>query len=102
MKGDFTAERTVQRGRGSGGEGATREADHLFLVLEGARPLGGGARWDLTEVDEVVVRRGSSRSAQRATEGGKRQLVIKVPDGLLSSLHARIVRSPAGWRLVDE
>ncbi len=79
-----------------------RAVDHLFLVLEGARPLAGGARWSLEGVDEVRIRRGSTRGVVREHDGGRQVLSIKLPDGLLSSRHGRLMRGPAGWTLVDD
>jgi DNA-binding NtrC family response regulator len=86
----------------SPGRSAMRPVDQLFLVLEGARPLAGGARWSLEGVDEVRFRRGSSRSASREKDGERSVLALKLPDGLLSSNHGRLVRSTAGWTLVDD
>ena len=42
---------------------ATVLAPQLFVVLEGARPLAGGARFDLSGVGEVRLGRGSDRHA---------------------------------------
>jgi DNA-binding NtrC family response regulator len=84
------------------GKGPSREVDHLFLVLEGARPLAGGARWSLEGVDEVRIRRGSSRAATRDNDGARTVLSLKIPDALLSSSHARLVRNGDAWTLVDD
>ncbi|HMJ15338.1 MAG TPA: sigma 54-interacting transcriptional regulator [Polyangiaceae bacterium] len=74
---------------------------HLFLVLECERPAIGGARWDLTDVDEVIVARASERSFERRSLSGTRQLVIGLPDKWLSSLHARLLGGAEGWTLQD-
>jgi DNA-binding NtrC family response regulator len=97
------AEHTIQRDAAE--PSATRElrpVDHLFLVLEGARPLSGGARWSLEGVDEVRFRRGSTRAMAREKDGSRTILSLKVPDGLLSSSHARLLRGDSGWSLVDD
>jgi DNA-binding NtrC family response regulator len=94
--------RTIQRSPSFSGEGRERAADHLFLVLEGARPLSGGARFSLEGVDEVRIRRGSTRGWTRDKDGPRTILSLKLPDGLLSSSHGRLVRNPAGWTLVDD
>ncbi len=100
---DKTVERTTRRdGPDGAGGGSARAVDHLFLVVEGARPLGGGARWSLEGLDEVRVRRGSSRASARERDGARRVLSIKLPDALLSSSHGRLVRSAGGWTLVDD
>lgn len=97
------AERTVQRGAPSpSGTRHEPPVDHLFLVLEGARPLSGGARWSLEGVDEVRFRRGSSRATARERDGPRAILSLKIPDGLLSLSHARLVRGSGGWTLVDD
>ena len=66
--------------------------DHLFLLLECNRPLAGGARHAITDVDEVVIGRGSARAVRRETKPGVRRLVLTVPDRLVSATHARLVR----------
>jgi DNA-binding NtrC family response regulator len=73
-------------------------------VLEGARPLAGGVRWSLEGVDEVRIRRGSTRTASRENDGARAivTLTIKIPDVLLSSSHGRLVRTAGGWTLVDD
>jgi DNA-binding NtrC family response regulator len=73
----------------------------LFLTLECARPLAGGARWDLTGIDELLIGRGSARDAVVVDEGGKRVLRISVPDRLMSSRHARIERAGKRWSFRD-
>jgi pSer/pThr/pTyr-binding forkhead associated (FHA) protein len=100
---DKTVERTTRRDApDAAGGGSGRPVDQLFLVLEGARPLGGGARWSLEGLDEVRVRRGSSRASARERDGARNVLSIKLPDALLSSSHGRLVRSAGGWTLVDD
>jgi transcriptional regulator of acetoin/glycerol metabolism len=67
--------------------------DHLFLLLECNRPLAGAARHTITDVDEVVIGRGSERASRRETKPGVRRLLLTLPDRLVSSTHARLVRS---------
>jgi DNA-binding NtrC family response regulator len=71
----------------------------LFVVLEGNRPLVGGARYSLTGIDEVVIGRGESRAAARAR--GSSTLTLTLPSPVLSGKHARIVRTPEGWAVED-
>src|SRR5262249_34377139 len=99
--GSLTMTHTREAGESSG-RAPARPVDQLFLVLEGARPLAGGARWSLEGVDEVRIRRGSSPAAPREKAGPRSILTLKVPDALLSSSHGRLVRSTAGWTLVDD
>jgi len=76
---------------------AEREIPTLFVVLEGERPRGGGARCSLHHVDEVLLGRGDGRRARR--EG--RRLTIEIPDARMSSRHARLRRTPRGFVLED-
>lgn len=76
---------------------------HLYLVLQSDRLLDGGARYNVTDVDEVWFGRGDRRRAVRDRREGKARLSIKVPDGLAltSEDHARLSRTPAGVFLDD-
>jgi DNA-binding NtrC family response regulator len=74
---------------------------HLFVVLEGDRPLAGGARFPLDGVNEIHVCRGDDRSAIVADAGGVRRLTLMLPAPSLSRLHARLTRAPLGWYLED-
>jgi transcriptional regulator of acetoin/glycerol metabolism len=76
-------------------------APHLFLVLEGARPVAGGARHSLANVDEILLRRGSARRASRRVEHGTRTLVLDVPDARMSATHARITRKGSAFAIED-
>jgi transcriptional regulator with GAF, ATPase, and Fis domain len=60
--------------------------------LECNRPLAGAARHAITDVDEVVIGRGDARAVRRETKHGVRRIVLTVPDRMVSSTHARIVR----------
>jgi transcriptional regulator of acetoin/glycerol metabolism len=75
--------------------------EHLVVVLDRARPLDGGARHVLANIECVTVGRGRSRDAERVAEGRVRTLKVALPDERVSSLHARIERTAAGWRLTD-
>jgi transcriptional regulator with AAA-type ATPase domain len=75
--------------------------DHLFVVIEGDRPLAGGARFSLDDVDEVVIGRGDRRAVSREERDGVRRLILRLPAPSLSGLHARLLRGPAGWLLED-
>ncbi len=68
----------------------------LFLVAEGDRPLAGGARFALREVERVLFGRGEARGASR--EG--RTLRVSLPGRTISTLHARLV--PTHGALVVE
>ena len=47
--------------------------DHLFVLLECNRPLAGGARHAITDVDEIVIGRGGERAVRRETQQGARR-----------------------------
>lgn len=76
---------------------------YLFIVLEGDRPLSGGARFSLAGVDEVHIGRGDGRGDARVAqvEPGARRLTLQIPSPSLSRLHARLRRVPMGWYLED-
>jgi DNA-binding NtrC family response regulator len=73
----------------------------LFVVLECDRPLSGGARYALGDVDEVLVGRGSSRRATLQKIDGVRRLVVTIPSRSMSATHARFERTKEGWVLED-
>ncbi|HEX4513130.1 MAG TPA: hypothetical protein VH054_06325 [Polyangiaceae bacterium] len=54
---------TVRRDDAPDSMGSSRGQWHLFLVMEAARPLAGGARWSLQDSDVVGFGRGTERSA---------------------------------------
>ena len=72
---------------------------HLFVVLEGERPLAGGVRCALAEIDEVLIGRTDARSVTR--DKSARRLVLGLPDRKISTRHARLVREAGGWRFED-
>src|SRR5215472_13347857 len=74
---------------------------HLFVVLSCDRPISGGARHGLSELDEVVVGRGDARTAARRSVKGVRQLLVTLPGKQVSGTHARLVRVSARWTLED-
>ena len=74
---------------------------YLFVVLEGARPLAGGARFSLEGVDEIHVGRGDARTATIDGPKGARRLTLSLPSPSLSRLHARLKRAQVGWYLED-
>jgi DNA-binding NtrC family response regulator len=71
----------------------------LALAFACEQPLAPTARYSLGEVDAVVIGRGE-RAARREADGGAR-LVLAVPDGWMSSAHARLERRGERWHLVD-
>ena len=84
-----------------GGDTSDREQPQLFLVIERSRPRAGGARHTLSNLDRVVIGRGSKRSARRSVVDGVRTLTLAVPDERMSSSHAFLERSGVGWVFVD-
>src|SRR5678816_3294685 len=74
---------------------------YLFVVLEGANPLAGGARFALDGVDEIVVGRGSERAATVESRDGVRRLTLRLDSPSLSRVHARLRRDVAAWLLED-
>jgi transcriptional regulator with GAF, ATPase, and Fis domain len=81
-----------------------RARPFLFLVLEAERPLAGGARFALEDVDEVLVGRAEGtgpRQAARSTVDGKCRLTIRAQGQFLSKDHALIRRDGRVWILQD-
>lgn len=74
----------------------------LYVVLHCETPRGGGARYDLRDVDEVQIERGSQRNAERSSNSPTRTLTLVLPGRLLSRDHARLSRTRDGWVVVDE
>src|SRR5262245_60691572 len=74
---------------------------YLFVVLDRDRPLSGGARHSLLDVEVVTLGRGGERSATRAGEGALRQLAIHLPGRTVSLVHARLIRAGVGWAIED-
>jgi hypothetical protein len=80
-----------------------RNPDHpkpyLFVVLHCDRPLAGGARYNLVELDRVTIGRGTRRSAH--LDAAERTLHLRLPSNIISSQHACIERTFGPWRLKD-
>jgi len=74
------------------------EPPHLFRLIQCERPLALPARTCLRSLDEVTFGRRVEQSA--AIDG--RALTIGLPDRFLSSIHATLRRTEAGWLLTDE
>jgi pSer/pThr/pTyr-binding forkhead associated (FHA) protein len=67
-------------------------------VLDCASPLRPPARHSLAAIDEVILKRGSERSALR--DG--RTLQLSIPDRFMSTLHARLWREGNRLRIEDK
>ncbi len=85
-----------------GGEGAVpRAQEHLLLVIDRARPLEGGARHSLANIDCVTIGRERARRVERVVVDRLRTLILNVSDERVSLLHARLERCKEGFRIVD-
>ena len=82
-------------------DSAQHDEVYLFVVLECDRPVGGGARYRLGELDHVTIGRGTERRPVRKTEGGERVMELRLAGRLLSSNHARLIRIADIWHLED-
>jgi pSer/pThr/pTyr-binding forkhead associated (FHA) protein len=78
-----------------------RQVPVLVRVMAAAWPTAGAARHALVELDEVRLGRGSSWSAERAVQEGRRLLVVATPDTYASRHHARVLRVKDRWVLED-
>src|SRR5439155_22606086 len=91
VRGVDNASQTFRRDGGRG-EKPSRIA-WLFQVLSCDAPLDSTGRWALDDaVDEVVFVRGK----QAAAEHSDGRLVLRLPDRVVSSLHARLTRHVGG------
>jgi hypothetical protein len=73
-----------------------RTTDHLYLVLDTARP-GRAARYALAGATEVVIGRGTPAGVRR--EGSA--LRVDCDDRWMSSVHARLVPERGHWTVID-
>ena len=71
------------------------KAPHLFEVLDGAAPTRPLARHSLAGIDEVLLCRGDGPTREGRT------LRIGLPDRWMSTVHARLVREGACFRVED-
>ena len=72
-------------------------APHLFLVIEAARPRGGGTRSALVDLDEILLGRAGVRTIERSA----RRLRIGVPDDWMSSRHGVLRPERLHWTIED-
>ena len=87
---------------GSSGESRPTPTPHLFLILESRRVQALSARYNLSDVDQVILGRGKTRGIYRDVVDGVRRLVVRVPDPWMSSMHARIERRYAAlYTVID-
>lgn len=77
------------------------EESHLFVALEGERPLAGGARYSLNGYGEVLLGRGTKREIARNITRQARQLLVSIPDRRMSATHARLVWMGDHWIFED-
>src|SRR6266404_6427156 len=73
---------------------------YLFLTLRCDRPLEGGARFSFQGADQVHIGRGGALQVERQ-QGETSSIRISVPDGRMSSRHARLQRVLGEWMIED-
>jgi len=93
---------TAAESRRSEDAAAVERGPHLFIALHCDAPHLGGARYSLAKLDEVVVTRASSRSAEREETPDGRVLTLRVPGTFVSRGHARFKRVRDAWLVVDD
>jgi transcriptional regulator with GAF, ATPase, and Fis domain len=69
--------------------------------MERSRPLAGGARHSLANVQHVTVGRGEARAARRVVVDGRPTLQLRIPDGQISKAHARLESRFERWSIHD-
>ncbi len=73
----------------------------LFVVLHADSPAQGGARYCLSDLDQVDIGRGPLRSATRVAEGRRRKLDLRLPSTTVSKVHGRLFRKGDAWHFED-
>ncbi|TMA13811.1 MAG: sigma-54-dependent Fis family transcriptional regulator, partial [Deltaproteobacteria bacterium] len=73
---------------------------YLFLTLRCDHPLEGGARFSFQGADQVNIGRGGALQIERQ-QGETSSIRISVPDGRMSSRHARLQRVLGAWMIED-
>jgi len=81
----------------------TGRGPKLTLVLEGERPTSGSLAMDLARIDSILLGRGAKRDTERGSDPKKaeRTLTVRVPDGRMSTNHARMRRLHGTWMVED-
>ncbi|MEN9579031.1 MAG: hypothetical protein RJA70_2040 [Pseudomonadota bacterium] len=74
---------------------------HLFVLLEGDRPLGSSSRHQLVGTTSVALGRGTTRQTQRPGTARRVDLELQFPDARMSGRHALLTRSRLEWVLED-
>lgn len=74
---------------------------YLFVVLHCDQPTLGGARYDLSGIEEITIGRGPIREAVRRDDRELRRLELRLPSATVSKAHARLVRKQGEWVLTD-
>ncbi|MDB4968890.1 MAG: Response regulator of zinc sigma-54-dependent two-component system [Myxococcales bacterium] len=87
---------TISHSNGPG-DAAMAVADELIVLLECDRPHAGSSCHRLGDIDEVVIARGATRQVERS-DG---RLVVRIPDGRISTVHAFLRRDGASFFLHD-
>jgi len=70
--------------------------EYLFRILDAHAP-GSGARYDITNIDQISIGRGEPGCRRDGTT-----LFIRCTDPYMSSVHATLIRDHAHWILCDE
>jgi DNA-binding NtrC family response regulator len=99
--GDAEATATAAETRAHEEASSEVRAPYLFIALHCDSPLLGGARYRLSDIDEVVFVRGPERSASREQSAEGRVLTLVIPGTFVSRTHARLVRAHQSWVLAD-
>jgi transcriptional regulator of acetoin/glycerol metabolism len=79
--------------------GSVARVPVLFVVLEGDRPLGRGARFPLVGVETVSIGRGACRQATRRADG--RSLDVRIPGRWISTNHLALHAQGGDWIVED-
>lgn len=74
---------------------------YLFVVLHCDQPTLGGARYDLSAIQEVRMGRGSTREILTLERGTLNKCAVSVPSSTVSKTHAQLTRVRDEWWIED-
>ena len=78
-----------------------RTAAYLILALQYQSPLIGGSRFDLSDLDDVIIGRGAELCQRQTIAQGRVTLHVSAPDAWMSTHHVRLQRVGHRWILMD-
>ncbi len=82
-------------------QAAQRRQAHLWVLLEGDRPLASSSRHQLGPAGRGVIGRGTSRKMTRGGDYRAETLDLRIPDPRMSSEHVSLEGALGKWTVTD-